>query len=275
MISMDISIANISLLKSFDTEEMIGRFGLKPYLFYSQIFSVLFPAIIFILIFHYKTIFKWIKIKLPFNNAFFLYSTMFLFLSYPLIQLSADINESMPFVNWMSEESGMIERLMKEILVMDSPLDLLVNIIIIAFIPAIGEELFFRVGIQNELIKGIGHKDFAIILTAIIFSAFHFQFDGFLPRFFLGLLLGYFYFWSGSFWLSFFIHFLNNGMLVFSAYMMQDKLEDLANDSAEHSIPKYILLMSIVAVFVLRKKMIELWKERIEVEKEIDINENT
>jgi membrane protease YdiL (CAAX protease family) len=261
-----LSINEIISLNESDPREFIDGFGIKNYMFLSQLFSILLPALIYLFIFHRENIGKWIKINLPKNKAFFLYGIMFLFLSYPLIQLSSDLNKLLPFSDFMTEESGLIEDLMKGVLKMDNVLDLLINIVMIALIPAIGEELFFRAGIQNEFVANIKNKDIAIIFTAIVFSAFHLQFDGFLPRFFLGLVLGYLYFWSNSIWLSVLIHFINNAMLVVTMYFMQDKLDTLDIEDSK-SIPMHILLMSIIAVLVLRHKLIELSKgERNDIE---------
>jgi len=245
-----------------DTKDLIDVLGVKPYLFYTQMVSVLLPAVLYLLIFYYKNIVGWVRLKLPTNSHFFMYGIMLLILSYPLIQLSADLNKYMPFADFLGDESESIKGLMRQMLVMDSPVDFVINLMLMALLPAIGEELFFRAIIQNELLVFFDKKDVAIILTAIIFSAFHMQFDGFLPRFFLGLILGYAYYWSGSIWVSISLHFINNGLLVFSAYMLQDKIDEISGDTSQH-IPMYIVVMSVLAVFVLRKKLIELSEEDI------------
>jgi hypothetical protein len=59
----------------------------------------------------------------------------------------------------------------------------------------------------------------AIILSAAIFSFIHFQFYGFLPRMFLGILLGYMFYITGSLWTSILMHFLNNGAAVVLYYL--------------------------------------------------------
>ena len=91
---------------------------------------------------------------------------------------------------------------------------LCVNLFFIALIPAIGEEFFFRGGIQKFLVKIIPNPHIAILLGAILFSALHFQFYGFLPRMVLGLVLGYLFYWSESIWTGIFFHFLNNGVQI-------------------------------------------------------------
>jgi membrane protease YdiL (CAAX protease family) len=86
------------------------------------------------------------------------------------------------------------------------------NLLVIAIIPAIGEELLFRGVIQKLLIRWFGNVHWAIFVTSFIFSAMHIQFLSFLPRFFLGMILGYLFYWSGSVWLTIMVHFINNAV---------------------------------------------------------------
>lgn len=253
---------------------LIDKIGLKSFVFYSQFLTILLPAIIFLLVFHSKNILSYIKIKLPTDKTFFVYALMLLFLSYPLIQFSAALNEKMFFADWMQGESDRMADITKQILNMENVWQLLLNVFLIAVMPALGEELFFRAGIQNELVSGFKNKDVAIVLTAILFSFFHLQFDGFLPRIFLGLILGYVYYWSGSIWLSILLHFINNSLLVFAAYLSQGKIDELvATEAAQEKIPLYILIMSLVAILVLRNKMISMWKTENILEDKEDLND--
>jgi membrane protease YdiL (CAAX protease family) len=105
-------------------------------------------------------------------------------------------------------------------LAVNTPLGLAVNILIIAIIPALGEELLFRGVIQKELSKWSGKVHLSIWITAFLFSAMHLQFLGFFPRFLIGGLLGYMFYWSGSIWLPILAHFVNNGVAVILYYMV-------------------------------------------------------
>lgn len=96
---------------------------------------------------------------------------------------------------------------------------MILNVLIIAVIPAIGEELIFRGVFQRifyDLFKS-GHV--AVWITAFVFSAIHFQFFGFVPRFILGLVFGYLFLWSGTLWLPVISHFVNNAVPVIGAYI--------------------------------------------------------
>ena len=99
---------------------------------------------------------------------------------------------------------------------------LLVNLFIIAVLPAIGEEFFFR-GILQRLFKDwTKNIHISIFITAFLFSAVHMQFFTFLPRFLLGLLFGYLLFWSKNIWLPVFAHFVNNAIAVLVYYFIED-----------------------------------------------------
>lgn len=89
---------------------------------------------------------------------------------------------------------------------------LLINLLVMAFIPAFCEELFFRGTVQRIWKSVITNNHIVIIITALIFSAIHFQFYGFIPRLILGIYLGYLMVWSGSLFLPILAHFLHNGI---------------------------------------------------------------
>ena len=254
---------SIDILKSKNGDlEIIEQTGIDLYLFLSQFSTILVPALIFLFIFHYKNFKEWVRVKPPKLPVFFALAVLFLLMSYPLIQFSADINSKLAIAEWMKDHSEAVEKVTKMLLVFNSPLDLIIRILLIGLLPAIGEELYFRAGIQNELASTFKNPDVAIFITALLFSAFHLQFDGFLPRFFLGLMLGYIYYWSGSILVPVLIHFINNSMLIISAYAMRNQLEQLDQLTNETSpqIPLYLLIISMITVFMLRIQMIKLKK---------------
>lgn len=94
---------------------------------------------------------------------------------------------------------------------------LMLNLLALAFVPAIAEELFFR-GALQRLIAGTCGAHLAIWTAAFVFSAIHFQFYGFVPRLLLGAALGYLYWYSGSLWPSIVAHFVNNALTVILAF---------------------------------------------------------
>lgn len=162
--------------------------------------------------------------------------------AYPLIGVSATILENVEWANQIDESN--IDALMS-MLQMDSFLDLLVNLLIIALLPAIGEELLFRGVIQKELVFRSGNHHLAIILTSIIFSGVHLQVQGFLPKFFIGMILGYSYFWTKTIWVPMLLHFINNGTQTLILYFIGDKMNTLQKEANQPEI----LHLVIVVIF--------------------------
>lgn len=144
---------------------------------------------------------------------------------------------------WMLLKEMKMEELTKQLISMSTIPVLLVNLLMLAIIPAIGEELIFRGGLQRIFSRWTGNYHIAIWLTAIIFSTIHFQFYGFLPRMLLGAMFGYLLVWGGSLWLPIIGHFLNNAIAVFTAYWYQS--QGLSIDKMFESEPINIPLVLI------------------------------
>lgn len=94
------------------------------------------------------------------------------------------------------------------------------NLIVMALMPAVGEELAFR-GVLQRLLTPKNAMNTenttphtAIWLTAFIFSFVHFQFYGFLPRMLMGALFGYVLWWTGSLWVTMLMHATNNAAAI-------------------------------------------------------------
>jgi abortive infection protein len=107
---------------------------------------------------------------------------------------------------------------------------LIANIVVIAFAAAICEELFFRGGVQR-ILAGAFNYHIAVWLTAILFSAIHLQFGGFIPRLILGVSFGYIAIWSRSLYPSIIAHFINNGIAVLSFFLSYNKIIDIPTEN--------------------------------------------
>lgn len=135
---------------------------------------------------------------------------------------------------------------------MDSLGEFIGNLIVIAMLAALGEELLFRGAIQPTLQRWFNNNHHAAIWgAAALFSFIHFQFYGFIPRMVLGAVFGYLYYWSGNLLYPIVAHFLNNGLAVIAVYAF-DVSPDAANE-AESGMPWYAsALAAVVMVFLLR-----------------------
>ncbi len=140
--------------------------------------------------------------------------------------MNMDLPESMSSVEeWMKQSEEAANLVIESFLQTSTLSGLLLNLFMIGIIPAVGEELLFRGVLQQLLHRMISKPHLSIIITALLFSAFHLQFYGFLPRFMLGLVLGYAFYITGSLWVPMLIHFVNNSFSVIAAYLFyNDKI---------------------------------------------------
>ena len=187
------------------------------------------------------------------NSAWLLLIGVVLMLvSLPLTNLLTSWNEKMNFGAAFESLEALLQQLeetagdlTERMLQVDSFGGLLFNLLVIALIPAIGEELTFRGVLQQALTRRC-NVHVAVFLSAFIFSFIHFQFYGFLPRMFLGLLLGYLFYYSGSLWTSILMHFVNNGAAVVVAYLDYKGLIDVDIDHFGATSNVWLLGASLV-----------------------------
>ena len=118
---------------------------------------------------------------------------------------------------WMKSSEAAATEMTEKLLNTHSISGLIFNIVLISMIPALGEELFFR-GAMQGLFTEWKNARWAIWVGAIVFSAIHLQFYGFVPRMLLGAFFGYLVLWSGSIWPAILAHFVNNVMAVIFYY---------------------------------------------------------
>jgi membrane protease YdiL (CAAX protease family) len=131
------------------------------------------------------------------------------------------------------------------------PYDPVINVLIMAVVPAFCEEVCFRGALQRIMIQICKRPMAGILVSAFLFSFFHFQFEGFLPRMFLGVLLGAAYWYSGSLWVPIIAHFFFNASQILLA------MYDPGIVSKNPTIPLKLVLFSLVIVaglfYALRK----------------------
>lgn len=161
---------------------------------------------------------------------------LLMLVSMPLVLFLYSVNKALPLPDVLRNLESDTNEAIKGLLKMDGIGELLANLLIIALIPAIGEELLFRGLLQQQLMRRIANPLMAILATALIFSFIHFQFEGFLSRALLGLLLGWMYWKTGNFWVPATAHFFNNGLQVVGQYLYGQHIStvDLEQDIDIH-----------------------------------------
>ena len=183
----------------------------------------------------------------------------------PFIALLLDWNMQISFPEWLSLFDKNSEEILNAFLKMENIWDLLYTLLVIAVAPAIGEELVFRGYLQQTMQKNFKHPYIAILITALLFSAIHLEIQAIIPRFILGTLLGYLYYWSGSLWLPILAHFVNNAQAVILCYPLfgLDVREySVLSESKSDPIIALFSFISVVLLIYLLYRNLDIKKVR-------------
>lgn len=178
-----------------------------------------------------------------------LISILMMIAALPLVHFLYGVNKMLPLPDWMVGMEEQTNEALKGILKMDSPLEMLANLCIMALIPAVGEELVFRGIVQRQLMRVISNDWLAILAAGAIFSAIHLQFEGFLPRWLLGCLLGWLFWQTKNFWVPVAVHFFNNAFQVVGQYFFQEKISSLDFEQ-DFDVPTFYAALSLVLVLL-------------------------
>lgn len=218
---------------------------------------------------------SYLKMKHQPNIYTLIAGILLIIVSMPFVNFLISLNETMHLPQafsgveeWMRKSEDSAEIFTKAFLNVTNIQGLFINILMIAIIPAFGEEFLFR-GILLKLFKEwTGNFHFAIFISAFLFSAMHLQFFGFFPRMFLGLLLGYMFYFSRNLWVPIIAHFFNNAFAVIISFLNNNKITQTDIDSLGSKGNDFWLIICSILLTVLL--IVGIYKkEQIKKEEEI------
>ncbi|OFX83588.1 MAG: hypothetical protein A2W99_15250 [Bacteroidetes bacterium GWF2_33_16] len=231
---------NLVFLKYLQTLQSIGLF--------------IIPAFIIAYIFDNSSL-SYLAFNKDINFRYLFIVAVIMLCSLPLINFLAKLNSDMQFPDflrqvelWMKEKELAAQEITEAFLKMDSIGSLLFTIFMIGVLPAIGEELIFRGILQRIFTEWTKNIHWGIMIAALLFSGMHMQFYGFLPRFILGVLFGYLFYWSGSIWVPITAHFVNNTTAVILYYFFSDKMSEQIDN---FGVSEGTYLFLLVSVFIV------------------------
>ena len=214
---------------------------------------------------------EWLKLKSE-TRGNGLWAIFLMLMALPAINLVGYFNQQMslpaflePLEQWMKTAEANAAHLTEQFLSVTTFDGLIINILLMALLPAVAEELTFRGVLQNlfevkdETLKKKGNRvHIAIWCSAILFSAIHMQFYGFLPRMLMGALFGYALVWTGSLWIPILMHFTNNAMAVILYFLAirsgwdMDKVDTIGtNDTLWLGVVS--LVLTIIGIYAFRR----------------------
>jgi membrane protease YdiL (CAAX protease family) len=236
---------SINLLKLLQIFQSIGIFVVPPiilgYLFQKNIKSYL---------------------KLNFNPHFktYILTVLIMIVSVPFINLLAELNSKIAFPDflssveqWMQQKEAEATKITEAFLNVKTYSAFLLNVFMIAIIPAVGEEFLFRGVFQRIFADWTKNIHLGIIISAFFFSAMHVQFYGFFPRMLMGVLFGYLFVWSGSIWIPILAHFINNFFAILVSFFiyrgtLNKNVETFGNSS---DTVVYAIISIAICVFLV------------------------
>lgn len=202
---------SVQLLKYFQIVNQVGVFFV--------------PVLLFGLLFRIRTVSFLTLDRKPDINTVVL-AIILIFSSLPFLSWTSDLNALMKMPEnlkgletWMKASEDQAAQLTRAFLEDPSYRGFMVNLFMIGVLPAFGEEFVFRGIFQRLFTEWFRNPHAAVVVTALFFSSMHLQFYGFLPRFLLGLFLGYLFYWSRTLWVPILVHFVNNAVAVVVAFL--------------------------------------------------------
>lgn len=265
LLSLAAHLRGVGLHEALEIDEhsSIGsRYFVRAALFLNHTASFLLPALLTLWLFYKKKALKAASLNTLPDFSTLMLGLLFVMSAFPLAQVAFMANkwlvEQFPALESLVRTEKLTIKLMEGLLVMDSPWEMVASLVVMAIVPALGEELVFRGIGQQKLIEITGKPVLGVALTALIFSITHFEIQRLFAILLLGGVLGLLFYWTKNLWVPIAAHFLNNGAQVFIAWFNQDKVSEL-KDNAGDDLPLAVILTS-VAVFAASGFF--LWKEK-------------
>lgn len=255
---MNVSPDALASLSDTSPRNVINAALVLQFLSALGIFMV--PALLFAYFTHPRPI-AYLGLKAPKNGMHILLCIIIIVAATPLLLTIAEWMSSMN-LEAAKKAQEVNDRYMKAFLSMNSIPQLLVSLLVLAVLAGLSEELFFRGLLMRFTAKRIKSVSLPIVITAILFAAMHSNVYGLPSIFIAGILLGYFYYLTGSLWSSMIAHIVYNGLQVLLIYFA-DKHPTIATMNETNHVP---LLWTIAGTAISASGLYLLWKTRTPLE---------
>jgi membrane protease YdiL (CAAX protease family) len=209
-----------------------------------HLFQYLIPALVFLFLFHKKTALKTVYADQKPAIKNIVLSILLILSIYPFISFVYYWNTQLLPDGAISQHKLDIQKVFLE---MNSPKDLVLNLLLLGLAAGIGEEFLFRGVLQRLLTLWTKNTHFGAILTGFIFSLMHFQLEGFFPRFLLGVLFCYLLILTGNLWITVIVHVFFNSIQVIIPYFYPN----LAGNISDVQATAPLVAISSCFVFLL------------------------
>ena len=254
-------LMGIGLIVASIASTLFIQRGMLAMLIVQDVLAFIVPAIVAMAIFYRRPLHVMCLDRAPGWRAL-LVVVLFYIVSLPAMNWIVSINESMSLPSWMSGLEQSMRALedaaaetTKQLLDIHSVIELLACTFVVGLMAGLSEEILFRGAMLRTMQDSRLNTHVAVWIVAVLFSAFHMQFYGFIPRLLLGVWLGYLLVWTRSLWVPIIAHTLNNSTVVLFSYMtnrgiVPEGYGDNLGLPAEGSMP-WLAIASTVASILL------------------------
>ena len=212
-----------AVIKSMDELLVPANANLVRLIQFVGVFFLFFLPVFFYSNICHKYPWQHLGVKKQINTVQFILAVLLIFSALPLVGALREFTLNLPLGDFIKNKIQQSKaEYMKQAMVlgtMRSFSEYILSLVVMAILPGFFEEIFFRGAIQNLFTRWLKNPVLAIVLSAVIFSAFHFEYADFLGRFFLGLVLGWVFYQTGNIWLPVLMHAAFNGLSVTSLYL--------------------------------------------------------
>jgi uncharacterized protein len=242
-------VIGLDLVAAISESETEGhRHVLRVYMSISQLLTFVVPGFVFLFVFEKS---RWARFRPGggWNPGSVGASLLFLVASLPIVLAVFHANQQL--MEWVGITPGAesISGPVRAVLRMDHEGELLFNLLLVAVLPAVGEELIFRGLLMRFFQKALQSVHLGIWLSAMLFSFMHFQAEGFLPRMVLGLVLGYTFQWTATLFVPMILHFFNNGFQVVSIYVGRAEWSEMQIHETPQA-PIWVVIVAAVSLYL-------------------------
>ncbi len=262
-----------AMLKAMMLPENVGYARLSQIT--GTFFLLFLPAVMYLIVCHGKNPF-WLGFNKHINAGQVALGFILIFLANiianPLADLSKDLLRTLPDLHALgtrmeAEYTAQVMALSN----LKSWGEFFMAIVIMAFFPALFEELFFRGAVQNLLERWWRKPLLAVIITSLLFSFIHMSVFLFLSRAILGFVLGLMYQRSKNIWVNIIAHFLNNTVAVIQLFWISRHAQKIEIDKLDPKVPWWgglIALGITIGIFLLFEKLSKRNRQQIAFEEQ-------
>lgn len=244
LIQIGLSDGGMGSLEAFnDPEQLLSAYTRELMITNSigQVLGLAVPALLFARL-HSSRVMDYLRLREVGGGVLLLAVVGVLGLQ-PVAQWLAEVNRQIP----LPEGLRLLDESQLEVIrtVLESDLGLTFNLVMMALVPGICEEVLFRGYAQRQFERATGPA-MGIILSGVLFGLYHLRPSQLIPLVVLGLYMAYLVWRTGSLLPAMLVHVVHNGLAVAAARYVETQPAYDIETLEQASMPWYAVAVGFV-----------------------------